>query len=120
MGVLDLNKDGRVDGKDVVYALKGVVVPVVLPMAEEAVTDAITNEVLEGKEEWRQSGLNTVDPAMACSAATPVAIKALSLADRKWFVDLVAGKYEREVAAKPRGIVKSALSKLASALGVQM
>ncbi len=118
MGMFDLNKDGKVDLKDFVLLLKGVVWPVVGPMAEEVLEETITKQVFEGSDEWRDSCRRTC--AKSDWSPAPAAVQALSEADRNYVIDMVGDKYENEFAAKAESLVKRALKALAAKLGITL
>lgn len=116
MGLLDLNNDGKVNGADVVYALKGVVVPVVAPIVSEAITEAVADEVFEGSDEWRDSCRRTC--AKSDWTKAPASVQAIPKADSDYIIDMVGAKYEAEVAAKAEALAKRAIKALAEKLGV--
>jgi len=117
MGVLDLNNDGKVDIGDVVFGLKGVVGPVVLPIAENAIRNEINEELFADSTEWRDSCRRT------CSgdwSPAPAAVKALSAEDRDYIIDMVGEKYEREIAAMAEGLIKRVVRAIAEKLGIKV
>lgn len=118
MGLLDLNNDGKVNGSDVVYALKGVVVPVVAPIVSEAITEAVADEVFEGSDEWRDSCRRTC--AKSDWTKAPASVQDVPKADADYIIDMVGDKYEKEVSAKAEALAKKAVKALASKLGVDV
>jgi hypothetical protein len=107
---LDVNKDGKIDGKDFVAVGSNVIFGVLDGVIDDASEELAANTILEGEDKWRQSCLNRVNPKFECSAGAPADVLALSDASRAWFVTMVADKYVNEIENLGAGVLKKGLA----------
>ena len=111
MGFLDMNDDGKVDGKDLVCALKGPLLSVVRPVINEAMEQVVGNTILDGSDEWAASC------GRHCQYDAPAVVKAVPTEARDYIIKTVSEKFEREIAAKAIALAEPVVDFIADKLG---